>query len=367
MYGRVVTLLCLLGAAPTTGCGRLRYQFLDDPDGSVGPDGAGTDDGSTGPTGAVIQIAAGSEHTCVLFESGAVRCWGLGANAQLGNGTRRNIGDEESAAAAVNVDLGGNATAIETGGSHTCAILDGGRVRCWGHNGSGRLGYGHRSTIGDDETPREAGDVDLGGAAVQLALGDEHTCARLDTGAVRCWGRNQFGQLGYGNEDSVGDDETPADAGDVDLGGRAVWITAADASTCAVLDTGATYCWGENNDGRLGYGNTEDVGDDETPASVGPIDLGGAATRVAAGNASACALLDTGRVRCWGRASDGRLGNLDGTWIGDDEPASMSPLVDLGGTTVELDAGPRTHLRAARQRRRLLLGQRGPRSPRIRQ
>jgi len=85
-------------------------------------------------------------------------------------------------------------------------------VRYWGNNDWGQLGYGHTDDIDDAAS---AGDVDVGGTAVQIWAGDGHTCALLDDGALRCWGRNAAGQLGYGHTDDVGDDETPASAGDV--------------------------------------------------------------------------------------------------------------------------------------------------------
>ena len=79
----------------------------------------------------------------------------------------------------------------------------------------GQLGYANEDDVGDDETPASAGDVDVGGVVTQLAAGDWHTCALLDTGAVRCWGSNENGELGYGAIGDVGDDETPASVGDV--------------------------------------------------------------------------------------------------------------------------------------------------------
>jgi alpha-tubulin suppressor-like RCC1 family protein len=59
------------------------------------------------------------------------------------------------------------------------------------------------------------GDIELGGVAVEVSAGNGHSCARLDTGAIRCWGRNFYGQLGYANTIDIGDDESPASAGDV--------------------------------------------------------------------------------------------------------------------------------------------------------
>lgn len=113
--------------------------------------------------------------------------------------------------------MGDFVTDVAPGGWHTCARLDTGRVRCWGNGMSGQLGYGNTSSIGDDEVPRTAGDVNVGETVYQVTTGWLHTCALLDTGAVRCWGDNHYGQLGYGNTEDIGDDELPFTAGDVPI------------------------------------------------------------------------------------------------------------------------------------------------------
>lgn len=96
-----------------------------------------------------------------------------------------------------------------------------GSVRCWGANGAGQLGIGSTRAIGDDERPRSAPAVDLGGhRATAIATGLSHTCALLDDRTVRCWGSGSAGQLGYGSPDAVGDDERPSAAGPVDLAPR---------------------------------------------------------------------------------------------------------------------------------------------------
>ena len=117
-------------------------------------------------------------------------------------------------------------------------------------------------------------------AAGGLDAGAYHTCAILDNGSVRCWGYSGEGQLGYGNTDTVGDDETPASVGPVNLGpGRtAKAISAGDYHTCAILDNGSVRCWGYGRAGRLGYGSTSNVGDKQAPGSVGPVDLGAGRT-----------------------------------------------------------------------------------------
>ncbi|MCB0908524.1 MAG: hypothetical protein KDB63_15545, partial [Nocardioidaceae bacterium] len=186
---------------------------------------------------AASAMAAGVEHTCALLSTGDVRCWGHNAHGELGRGDIETTGDDEPAAAGDYVRLGGDAVAIAAGGAHTCALLTTGDVRCWGYNLDGELGYGNTTTIGDDETPASAGDVTLGGSAVAITAGEQHTCALLTTGGVRCWGYGGDGVLGYGNTATIGDDETPASAGDVPLGAKAVALAAGGAHTCALLST----------------------------------------------------------------------------------------------------------------------------------
>lgn len=287
---------------------------------------------------AATQLTAGYFHTCALLTSGNVSCWGDNRYGQLGYGHTSRIGDNETPASAGTIELGGAAVQITGGLYHTCALLDDGDVRCWGYNSMGQLGYSHRSRIGDNEAPAAAGDIDLGGAAVQVVAGYYHSCALLDTGAARCWGYGGRGQLGHGNTTSIGDNEHPASAGDINIGEPAIQLTADYHNTCALTDGGGVRCWGANNYGQLGYGHRSRVGDNESPAAVGDVSLSGDAVQIGTG-AHTCALLDTGDVQCWGRNFDGELGLGHSVQIGDDEVPSSAGLADLGGTVNEIFVG----------------------------
>ncbi|MEM9491914.1 MAG: hypothetical protein AAGC55_22400, partial [Myxococcota bacterium] len=268
---------------------------------------AGQCSSSTGTCVITSTVAAGERHTCVLSAAGSVRCWGRNLSGQSGQGNTETIGNDEFPSVLADIDLGGPAVQLAAGDEHNCAILDGGAVRCWGEGDWGRLGYGNTDDIGDDETPAAAGDVPLGGVAVKIAAGHGHTCAVLASGAVRCWGMNNYGQLGYGNTDTIGDDETPAAAGDVAIGGFAIDVAVGQWHTCVLLSGGGMRCWGYNN-GRLGYGDGELRGDDETPDTLGLVPIGGTVVQMALGTSHSCALLDTGAVRCWGYDNWGQLG-----------------------------------------------------------
>ena len=285
-------------------------------------------------------ISAGGAHACAVLDDDSVRCWGFGLDGRLGYGSTDTIGDNETPGSVGPVKLGAGRTAkaISAGGYHTCALLDDGTVRCWGFGGNGRLGYGNTLDVArtPDTTPDTVGPVDLGSGrtATAISAGLGYTCAVLDNGSVRCWGSGGSGQLGYGNTRNIGDDETPGSVGPVDLGpGRtAKAITAGDEHTCAVLDNDTVRCWGFGGFGQLGYGNGDSVGDSQPPGSVGPVDLGSGrtATAVSAGALHTCARLDGARVRCWGYGANGRLGYCNERTIGDNEaPATAGP-VDLG-------------------------------------
>ena len=341
----------------------------------------------------VKQIAAGYEHTCVLFDGGNVRCWGKGADGRLGTGAVANIGDDETPAAISDIALGGRAVQIAPGRDHTCALLDTGKVRCWGGNAKGQLGYGHTRDVGDDETPASAGDVPLDEPVTQIAAGAFHTCALLASGRVRCWGHSPEGQTGQGLDGRhIGDDEVPTAFPALELGGRVTQLASAhgvpcvlfeggsvrcwgpvvgstaDRDTpaaehplvalgvpavslaagvgsyrvCAITAAGRLRCWGGGRYGRIGYAYEVGQvgvsrGELPTPAKLGDVPLAGEGrvTGVALGGDHTCALLDTGRVRCWGEGRFGMLGpGSPGLVLARDAVE-----VDVGGRVVEIAAG----------------------------
>jgi cysteine-rich repeat protein len=287
----------------------------------------------------VVDVALGNFHSCAVLSTGNVRCWGTGFSGQLGYGNTNDIGDDEHPASAGDVDVGGTVVQITAGNSHTCALLDAGQVRCWGTSSFGELGYPGLYAVGDDETPASVGDVAVGGTVIQISAGMFHTCALLDTGKVRCWGDNVSGQLGYGNTDGIGDDENPSVAGDVIVGYDAVQIAAGKDHTCALLNNGAVRCWGNGSYGQLGHGNTLSIGDNEAPALHGSIPIDGIAVQVTVGTYHTCVRLDGADVRCWGSNSFGALGYPDvADSLGDNEPPTEVGTVEVGGPVVDISA-----------------------------
>ncbi|NOK33289.1 RTX toxin [Corallococcus exercitus] len=268
-----------------------------------------------GPIDGINTLRGGNEHTCAMLNDGTVRCWGYGQFGQLGYESTNPVGDAPTRLpyTAGAVKLLGKATKLATGANHSCALLDSGLVRCWGQNNYGQLGYNSTNPVGDGEPVASYGYVNLGGPAIRIAAGDNHTCAVMDTGGVRCWGLNQYGQLGLKRPDNVGDNEQPWQAGEVDMGGaKATDIAAGSAHTCALLTTGKLLCWGRNQFGQLGYAHTNDVGTTNSPSSQTAFEPTGPVAQVSAGRYSTCALLKTGSVVCWGSNFNGQLGSGTG-------------------------------------------------------
>ncbi|HEY3497678.1 MAG TPA: hypothetical protein VGK73_23430 [Polyangiaceae bacterium] len=302
--------------------------------------------GTAGATGLyVTQLASGVAHNCAIFSGRDLKCWGGNGTGQLGLGDTRFRGDEpgEMHDALPFVDLGtrGRPEFVAAGYAHTCAILDSGAVKCFGNNDYGQLGQGDTRRRGD--APGELGDnlpeVDLGAGnvAMSVATGGTHTCAILQDLSVRCWGSNSYGQLGLGDIEHRGDQpgEMGAALPTVELGAYAIEIVAGDFHTCARLGTGKIKCWGYNVYGQLGQGHTDSIGDapEEMP-NLQPIDLGTRrmARHVTSGGYHVCAVIhEEETVKCWGWNDYGQLGLGDQNSRGD-EPGELGdalPTVDL--------------------------------------
>ena len=238
-----------------------------------------------------VAVSAGERHTCALMRGGTVACWGANHVGQLGNGTLA------SSRVAVPVRDLRMAVMVSTGVSHTCATTRTGGVRCWGMNASGELGAG---TLFERSTPLRVAAVSR---AVEIAAGGGHTCARTSEGSVECWGANKAAQLGNRTR-LVSATPTPLSG----LTRPALSLAAGDRHTCALTTTGEVSCWGANDAGQLGDGSLLDRG-----RAVGVQGLRADLIRIAAGENHSCALSVEGAVRCWGKNASGQLG--DGTFV----------------------------------------------------
>lgn len=284
-------------------------------------------------------IAAGGSLTCALLSDGTAKCWGFNQYGGLGDGTYHE--------SHVPVSVSGihTATGIAAGYYHACAVLDDGTAWCWGYNTYGALGDG---TGIQSNVPVEVDGVRIRwnagwfGGVADVAMNGSHVCARLFDGTMKCWGDNSIGQLGIG--DSPGPEicdpglHNPCSTIPIPVTG----ITASvDISpTCSVLSDGSVRCWGDNDDGQLGNGTTESS---RSPVSVNGIST---ALKVAEGASHACAALSDGTVKCWGDNFRGQLGTDPASgpeWCGGypQLPCSTTP-VSVNGINTASDVAAGT-------------------------
>jgi hypothetical protein len=275
---------------------------------------------------AVKKLALGYAHACALLQDGTVRCWGSNHSGALGDGTA------QSRTTPVPVLGLKGVVDVAAGFLFTCALLNDRTVRCWGDNGTGKLGIGTPNEFAafDRRTvPRPV--VGLTKVA-EIALGNDHACARGSDGTVHCWGKARAGALGVEHDGDVA--AVPMQV----VGLRdVVQIAAGQAHSCARLAGGSVYCWGNNSRGEVGdgtkiarrlpvevpgfHGSVDlQAGDSYTCAVMvdrgvrcsgldGPSNLqlaptpvaGLAAVRQLALGNGKCALLESGDVACWDR------------------------------------------------------------------
>jgi len=228
----------------------------------------------------VSALVAGDNHACALMTSGGVKCWGRNYFGQLGDGT--------TAYSLEPVDVHGLSTgvaALIAGSNHTCALMSSGRVKCWGANEAGQLGDG---SLVDRLEPVDI--VGLSNNVTSLAAGFTHTCALNSQGQVMCWGDNSHGQL---SDDDPTVHMVPVIVPGLD--GQIAKVAVGNGYTCVLTSKGGVECWGLDDFGQLGDDTTEER---STPVDV--IGLTSGVVDIAAGNNHNCALMASGRVRCWG-------------------------------------------------------------------
>jgi alpha-tubulin suppressor-like RCC1 family protein len=240
-----------------------------------------------------------------------VKCWGKNDKGQLGDSSTT---DKSSPVFVANIPTAtsATATAISAGGSHTCALLSDKTVQCWGENSSGQLG--NNSTT-NATTPVIVADITT---AIAVSTGGSHTCALLSTGVSKCWGANNFGQLGNNviPISRIAILVPEMTSGITHLG------TGASYACASIQDPAVTpksiQCLGDNEFGQLGNGTENGT---NIPVAVSGIST---ASAVAVGRFHACALLSApGNIKCWGANDHGKLGNGDTTIISTSTPVDV--------------------------------------------
>ena len=242
----------------------------------------------------VAGVSASGSHTCAVTTGGAARCWGDNSYGQVGNGVYVAGG-----APIEPVGLSSGIAAIATGETHSCALTSVGGVKCWGRNNFGQLGDG--SGV-DMPAPTDVSGLTSG--VVAIAVGGRHSCALTSGGGMKCWGLNSFGALGNGA--GMGASFVPVDVSSLTTGVAA--IGAGDNTTCAVTTGGGAKCWGRNDNGGVGDGSQGN----QINAPVDVVGLGAGVAAISPGGSHTCALMTSGGVKCWGRNDLGQVGDPTG-------------------------------------------------------
>ena len=217
---------------------------------------------------------------------------------------------------------------LAAGDAHSCARFADGRVQCWGDNGDGELGVEGRSDIALPRAP-----IELAAPALAVRAGKAFTCALLETGEVWCWGNNARQQLGaeepYNSHEPTRIPNLPTDI---------IRLTTGSRFACAESAASGLYCWGDNTSDQLG---TSSGGASLSPHNIAavPRDI----AQLTAGEHFACALTDAGKVWCWGANRQGQLGEQT---TGDATPREVS---SLPPHIEQLSAGGDTACALARQ------------------
>lgn len=280
-----------LGAGYTNSCavvaGRVRcwggnsYWQLGDP----------ALEGSTTPVeipglSGVQRIIVRAFHLCAQPADASLRCWGNNRHGELGDGAARI-----RTAPVDTLPAGSGVGALGLGFLHSCAGLPGG-LRCWGYSGLGAVGLG-QFTVTEPWPVPVAG---ISSMPSSVAGGEDHSCAAYN-GDVLCWGFNEKGQLGVGDQQP-----RAAPAYVLGLPAGATQVATGSRHSCAIV-AGGVWCWGYGANGELGNGAAED--------SLLPVPvsgLSGGVSAISAGYNHTCAV-QSGVAKCWGLNTDGQIGN----------------------------------------------------------
>jgi alpha-tubulin suppressor-like RCC1 family protein len=243
--------------------------------------------GCGGGSGSAVatQVTVGRSHACATFQDGTVRCWGTDRAVLRGSGVlpsdvprewARSFRQKDDLAKRPSqvINLTGVVETVASEG-HTCARRKDGTVWCWGENRGGKLGV--RPTQRTDDRPYPVRAEGITGA-VQIALGDEYSCARRSDGSVWCWG--------YSLRDAAAA-PVPGVTGATDL-------KAEGGLTCAMVSGGSVLCWGSGDEGQRGDGSSRDL-----TVLAKPTLVTRATGDWSVGRREAC-VLSAGEATCWG-------------------------------------------------------------------
>ena len=280
----------------------------------------------------LTQIATAQGTTCVLDSSGKAYCWGDNSHGQLGDGSFTSS-DSPVAVDTSGALAGKTLTRISGDGFLMCALDGAGATYCWGDNQYGQLGNGNEGPIADSNVPVavDTSGVLAGKTLTQISVGDWDVCALDSAGAVYCWGQNAFGMFSNGTF-SGSDVPVPADTVGALAGVTITQIAVGPLHMCALKSSGAAYCVGYNGYGELGDGNTTSTQVMTAVDTSGAL-AGHRLAQIAVGDLGTCAVSDAGAAYCWGYNNVGQLGN-GSTVEGSDVPVAVDTSGVLAGITL---------------------------------
>ena len=269
----------------------------------------------------VAAITPNYAVSCAVASDGRVRCWGDNSSGQLGDNFTRGDVNPVPVAGLTGI------TAVVIGAAHTCALTQAGTVKCLGNDGAGQLGDNFRQ---GRTTPMTV--VGLDSVAAGVAAGGMFTCTMTATGGAKCWGRDDYGQLGNNSRFGYSFNAAFVEPTPVDVAGLAAGVAsvvAGSAHGCALMVTGVVKCWGIYTAPPGLSGGAFFIG--LAPTDV--VGLPGAVATLSAGDDHTCALTRAGEVWCWGMNDAGQLGNA--------APSTTVPVqVDgLGASVTAIAAG----------------------------
>ena len=267
-----------------------------------------------------VDVSVGDDFTCAVTDAGALMCWGTNGNGRLGIGSTSST----SHLTPQNANLPTNRKAVDvTLGRHFgYALLDNGEFVSWGNNHVGYLGTGNTTTM---YSPTVI-SLDSQRQVVSISGGKQHGCIGYDNGSVVCAGRDHVGQQGRNTASETNDltfSYTNA------LANLSLFALAGQYTSCALLANGTAQCWGKGNYGQMGDGTTDNnhYPDDlvNTPSGRFIVDM-------SLSGSHACIVLDDGSVACWGNNNKGQLGL--GNTTQQNQPVVLTGLDDLSTTSV---------------------------------
>ncbi|MEC7180820.1 MAG: LamG-like jellyroll fold domain-containing protein, partial [Candidatus Thermoplasmatota archaeon] len=267
-----------------------------------------------------VDVSVGSGFTCAVTDAGALMCWGDNAYGKLGIGSTSP--SYHSTPQNASLPTNRKAVDVQLGHVHGCALLDNGDVACWGYNGFGGLGTGNTN----QRTSPTVVSLDSQRQVASLGMGKHHTCIGYDNGSVVCAGRDNWGQQGTYSASNVNDltfSYTNA------LANLSIIALAGEYVSCALLANGTAQCWGYGGNGQMGDGTSYDKWQPSTPVNT---PSGRFIVDMSMSGQHACSVLDDGSVACWGRNNKGQLGL--GNTTQQNQPVLLTGLDDLSTTSV---------------------------------